>query len=47
MGSVSYGAPTSFLLLRTMNQLWGIKKKEKERKEGIKYKKEKKERKET
>ena len=28
-GSVSYGAPNCLLLLRTMNQLLGIKKKEK------------------
>ena len=32
-GSDSFGAPTSLLLFRTMNQLLGIKKKEK-RKEG-------------
>lgn len=34
--AVSYGAPNSLLLLRTMNQLWGIKRKKEGRKEGRK-----------
>lgn len=41
-GSAGHGAPNTLLLLRTMNQLWGRKKrggrKKKEREEGRKKK---------